>query len=94
MVRTTVLIRRSLGESTYPPNKQMTIAIAKIDIALMAVRGGYSLRRLGTVNAAASNAISIAPVPIWSRSLAAIGQPALDYAKQRNFRDDRTEDRD
>jgi hypothetical protein len=31
MVRAAVLIRRSLGESTYPPNWQMTIAIAKID---------------------------------------------------------------
>jgi hypothetical protein len=40
MVRTVVLIRRSLGESTYPPNSQITIAIAKIDIALMAVGTG------------------------------------------------------
>ena len=40
MVRTAVLIRRSLGESTYPPNRQTTIAIAKIDIAVMAVRSG------------------------------------------------------
>jgi hypothetical protein len=31
-----VLIRRSAGESMYPPNRQMIIAIAKIDIALMA----------------------------------------------------------
>ena len=54
----------------------MTIAIAKIDIALMAVRGGYSLRSLGTVNAAASNAISIARIPRSSRSRAAIGQRA------------------
>jgi hypothetical protein len=42
MVRTVALIRRSrsLGESTYPPNRQITIAIAKIDIALMAVCSG------------------------------------------------------
>jgi hypothetical protein len=40
MVRTAVLIRSSLGESTYPPNRQITIAIAKIDIAVMAVCGG------------------------------------------------------
>jgi hypothetical protein len=37
MVRTAVLICCPLGESTYPPNRQMTIAIAKIDIAVMAV---------------------------------------------------------
>jgi hypothetical protein len=40
MVRTAVLIRCSLGKSTYPPNRQMTIAIAKIDIAVMAVGSG------------------------------------------------------
>jgi hypothetical protein len=40
MVRTVVLIRCSLGESTNPPNRQMTIAIAKIDIAVMAVGSG------------------------------------------------------
>jgi hypothetical protein len=40
MARTAVIIRCLLGESTYPPNRQMTIAIAKIDIALMAVGGG------------------------------------------------------
>jgi hypothetical protein len=40
MVRVAVLIRDSLGESTYPPNRQMTIAIAKIDIALMPVSSG------------------------------------------------------
>jgi hypothetical protein len=35
-----VLIRHSPGESTYPPNRQMTIANAKIDIALMAGGSG------------------------------------------------------
>ena len=40
MVRTAVLIRSPLGESTYPPNRQMTIAIAKIDIAVMAIGSG------------------------------------------------------
>ena len=37
MVRTAVLIRCSLSESTYPPNREMTITIAKIDIAVMGV---------------------------------------------------------
>jgi hypothetical protein len=32
-----LLIVCSSGESTYPPNRQMTIAIAKIVIAIMAV---------------------------------------------------------
>jgi hypothetical protein len=40
MVRAELLIRRSLGESTYPPNKQITIAIANIDTAIMAVCSG------------------------------------------------------
>jgi len=40
MVNSAVLIRRSAGESTYPPNRQMTIVIAKIDIAVMAIRCG------------------------------------------------------
>ena len=35
IVRAAWLIDCSLGESRYPPNRQMTIAIAKIDIALM-----------------------------------------------------------
>jgi hypothetical protein len=40
IVRAAVLIGCSSGESTYPPNRQITIAIAKIDIAIMAVCGG------------------------------------------------------
>ena len=38
--RAAVLIGCSSGESTYPPNRQMTMAIATIDIAVMAVRSG------------------------------------------------------
>jgi len=38
--RAAVPIGCSSGESTYPPNRQITIAIAKIDIAIMAVCGG------------------------------------------------------
>jgi hypothetical protein len=40
MFHTAVLVRHSPGESMYPPNRQMTIAIAKIDIALMARGSG------------------------------------------------------
>jgi len=40
MVHAAVLIRCSSGESTYPPNRQMTIAIAKIEIVIMTVLSG------------------------------------------------------
>jgi hypothetical protein len=93
MVRTAVLIRCSSGESTYPPNRQMTIAIARITIAVTGFGNGLLLRTLVTANGQTSNAISIAPVPQSSQSRAASGQPALDYAEQRNVRDDPTEER-
>lgn len=68
----------------------MTIAIAKIDIALMAVGGGEPLRRLVTANAPASNGISIAYVPRSSRSRAAIGRQARDGLEQQNIAAGRT----
>jgi hypothetical protein len=40
MLRAAVVIRCSLAESTYPPKRQTIIAIANMEMALMAVRTG------------------------------------------------------
>ena len=92
IVRTAPLIRPSLGESTNPPNRQMTIVIAKIDIVVIAVGTGLVSRRLGTANARASDAASIARVPRWSRSRVAIGQATSRYPNQQNVLDEDIQD--